>query len=95
MKLFGMLIPSYRKGTYVIVSEPACVKGKDAELLYSHLDSLNKYKRNSYGMPKRDSKGMVVSLMKSKNASGDACIYYGVVIKDILYAIEEKGLARA
>ncbi|QGQ98787.1 hypothetical protein EHS13_29885 [Paenibacillus psychroresistens] len=95
MNIFGLLIPSFRKGTYVVVKEATCIRGKEAELLFQHLDPANKYARNLYGFPKRGSKGIIVALIKYKNTLGSTSIYYGVLIKETLYAFEEKDLVRA
>ena len=95
MKLFGFLFPSFRKGTSVIVASPTCARGEMAELLFEFLDPSNKYRRNLYGAIKRNAKGHIVSLMKYKDPEGDSYIYYGVLIKEVLYAIEEDRLTRA
>ncbi|MCD1257378.1 hypothetical protein B5M42_000825 [Paenibacillus athensensis] len=95
MRLFGWLIPSFRKGTYVIVDDPACARGKEAETIFAYLDPQSKYDHNLYGIPKRHSKGLVISLIRYKNTAGTETIYYGVLLRNILYAIEEAHLARA
>jgi len=95
MRLFGWLIPSFRKGTYVIVADPVCARGHEAESVFAYLDPQIKYDRNLYGMPKRQAKGLIVSLIKYKTTAGTETIYYGVLIKNILYAIDEAHLERA
>lgn len=94
MKLFGWHIPVYRKGTTVTLSDAACARGRTAEELFACLDPGSKFKRNLYGSPKRGARGKIVSLMKVKDA-GTSYIYYGVLVKDVLYAVEESRLARA
>ncbi|RED52807.1 hypothetical protein [Cohnella lupini] len=95
MKLLGLLIPTFRKGTSVIVEEATCARGAIAENLFRYLDPNRKYKGMLYGSPKRGAKGLVVSLIKYKEASGETSIYCGVLIKEQLYAIEESRLTRA
>jgi hypothetical protein len=95
MKLFGWQIPVYRKGTIVSIAESVCARGSMAEELFSYLDPQCKFKRNLYGSLKRGTKGKIISLMKYKEPTGDSFIYYGVLVKDVLFAIEEGKLARA
>ncbi|XID94288.1 hypothetical protein ACF3MZ_07125 [Paenibacillaceae bacterium WGS1546] len=95
MKLFGWHIPVYRKGATVILADGACARGRTAERLFACLDPGSQFKRNLYGSPKRGAKGRIVSLMKVKDAAGASYIYYGVLVKDVLYAVEESRLARA
>lgn len=95
MKLFGMLIPVFRKGASVIVIDASCARGTMAETIFQHLDPDQQYKRSLYGTPKRGSKGSIVALMKYKEASGESHIYCGVLIKDQLHAMEESRLTRA
>ena len=95
MKFFGLLVPTLRKGTYVIVSDPSCARGATAEKILKHLDPKDKYKKSFYVPPKRGSKGIIVSLIKYSEPNGASLIYYGVLVKDILYAFPEEKLAKA
>lgn len=95
MKLFGLLIPTYRKGTSVIITDPTSARGASAEDLFRYLDPENKYKRSLYISPKRGVKGHIVTLIKYTDSFGISNIYYGVLIKDQLYAMEESKLVRA
>ncbi|GFN30939.1 hypothetical protein [Paenibacillus xylaniclasticus] len=94
MKLFGLLIPAYRQGSSVVVADPVCARGQVAEHLFQWLDKKNEYKHNLYGSPKRGAVGQIKSIMKYKDSEGSTFIYYGVVVKNLLYAIEESRLAR-
>ena len=95
MKLFGLFIPTFNKGTLVMVTDTSCAKGEQAELIFKYLDPKKQYKHNLYLVPKRKSLGKVVSRMKYTDAAGQSAIYYGVLIKDLLFAIEENGLTKA
>jgi len=95
MILFGLRFPSFRKGTTVKIVDPACVKGREAEYMFSLLDPRNKHKNSLYGRPKKGAAGKIVSIIKYKSPEGATSIYYGVLVKDTLYAIEEDKLARA
>lgn len=94
MKLFGLLIPAYRKGISVTIMDPVCARGPVAEQLFPFLDKKNEYQHNLYGSLKRGAVGQIKSVMKYKDNEGAWAIYYGVAIKNTLYAIEESRLAR-
>ncbi|THF73912.1 hypothetical protein [Cohnella fermenti] len=94
MRIFGLLLPAYWKGTTVRIADPASARGKEAELLFRHLDAKEQYKRSVYVSPKRGATGRIVSLMKYKSPEGSPFIYYGVLVKDVLYALEESRLAK-
>ncbi|MBO9597425.1 MAG: hypothetical protein J7559_06355 [Cohnella sp.] len=95
MILFGLNIPSFRRGTIVKIADPACAKGPKAEMMFSLLDPKMKHKKSPYGSPKKGAAGKIVSVIKYKSPEGETFIYYGVLVKDILYALEEDKLARA
>lgn len=95
MKLFGLLIPNFRKGISVNITDPTSARGTIAEDIFRYLDPDNKYKRSLYVSPKRGAKGHIVSLIKYVDSSGESNIYYGVLIKDQLYAMKESTLVRA
>ncbi|QMV40501.1 hypothetical protein [Cohnella cholangitidis] len=95
MKLFGLLVPSFRKGVSVIIADPVCARGQSAENIFRYLDPKNEYKRNLYGPLKKGAKGRIVAMIKYKDAAGETNIYCGVLIKEILYAVDESRLARA
>ncbi|MEQ7052186.1 hypothetical protein [Paenibacillus alvei] len=94
MRLFGLHIPLYRKGVTVLVADPTFARGQAAELIFKYLDPKDKYKKKMYGSLKKGAKGKIVSLMKYRDEAGHVSVYYGVLIKDILFAIEESRLAR-
>ncbi|OBY77773.1 hypothetical protein BBG47_19990 [Paenibacillus sp. KS1] len=95
MRLFGIHIPLYRKGMTVLVAVPTCARGQAAELIFEYLDPKDQYKTNMYGSLKKGARGKIVSLMKYRDEAGHVSIYYGVLMKDMLFAIEESRLARA
>jgi hypothetical protein len=95
MKLFGLLIPSFRKGVSVIVADPVCARGQNAANIFRYLDPKDEYKQSIYGSLKKGSKGRIVTMIKYQDSEGNASIYCGVLIKEVLYAIDESRLARA
>ncbi|WP_027088415.1 hypothetical protein [Cohnella panacarvi] len=95
MILLGLNIPSFRKGTSVKIADPACAKGAKAEMMFAVLDPKEKHKKSPYGTPKKGAVGKIVSIMKFKSPEGEVSIYYGVLVKDVLYALAEDKLARA
>jgi|GEM_PF-1332547 len=94
MKWFGLLMPAYRKGTSVVIVDPVCARGPMAERLFQWLDKKNEYPHNLYGSLKKGTAGQIQSVIKYKDHGGACSIYYGVAIKNRLYAIEESRLAR-
>lgn len=95
MILFGMNIPSFRKGTSVKIADPACAKGPKAQTMFALLDPKEKHKKSPYGAPKKGAIGKIVSIIKYKSPEGETSIYYGVLVKEVLYALEEDKLAKA
>lgn len=95
MRLFGIHIPLFRKGVTVLVADSTCARGQAAERIFKYLDPKDQYKKKMYGSLKNGARGKIVSLIKYRDEAGHVSIYYGVLIKDILFAIEESRLARA
>ncbi|RJX41674.1 hypothetical protein D3P09_06895 [Paenibacillus pinisoli] len=90
MKVLGMLIPTYRIGTEVVLSDTQYVIKGNAEL-YELLNK--KVQQQGFEMLKKGTKLQVVSMAKYSFKEIGKTICYGVAYRNKLYIVAEDGLS--
>jgi hypothetical protein len=92
MRIFGMLVPSFRVGNVAYISDPGqCFKPSD------DLKKLLAIKGNEftqYPFIQSGTKVKVVSMAKSSFVDQGKKICYGVLVKDKVHAVTEDALSR-